>query len=77
LGAVRQLLHPYLHWVDGNGKSFRGRRKVLAMLDTLLKPRQKHARSSCGTDGYTAGLPDRRPADPWQIRTFSSPGSHA
>jgi hypothetical protein len=31
--AVRALLHPYLHWTDGNGQTFRGRSKVLAMLE--------------------------------------------
>jgi hypothetical protein len=25
-------LHPYLHWADGNGRTIRGRSKVLAML---------------------------------------------
>ncbi len=31
--AVRPLLHSYLHWTDGNGRTFRGRSKVLAMLE--------------------------------------------
>ena len=31
--AVRPLLHPYLRWTDSNGRTFRGRRKVLAMLE--------------------------------------------
>jgi hypothetical protein len=31
--ALRHLLHPYLHWTDSTGKTFRGRSKVLAMLE--------------------------------------------
>lgn len=31
--ALRPLLHPYLHWTDRNGKTLRGRSKVLAMLE--------------------------------------------
>jgi hypothetical protein len=30
--AVRELLHPYLHWTDGAGQTVRGRTKVMAML---------------------------------------------
>ena len=30
--AVRPFLHPYLHWADSNGRTFRGRSRVLAML---------------------------------------------
>ncbi|HEV2376643.1 MAG TPA: nuclear transport factor 2 family protein [Streptosporangiaceae bacterium] len=32
-GAVRLLLHPYLHWTDSTGKTIRGREKVLALLE--------------------------------------------
>ena len=31
--AVKSLLHPYLHWTDSDGATFRGRSKVLAMLE--------------------------------------------
>ena len=30
--AVRPFLHPYLRWTDSNGRTVRGRTKVLAML---------------------------------------------
>lgn len=30
--ALYLLLHPYLHWTDDSGRTFRGRNKVLAML---------------------------------------------
>jgi hypothetical protein len=30
--ALRPMLHPYLHWTTSNGRTFRGRTKVLAML---------------------------------------------
>jgi hypothetical protein len=33
--AVRPLLHLYLHWTDGDGKTLRGRAKVLAMLQQV------------------------------------------
>jgi hypothetical protein len=29
---VRLLLHPYLHWTDGEGRTTRGRTKVLQVL---------------------------------------------
>jgi hypothetical protein len=31
--ALRPLLHPYLQWTDGDGRTVRGRSKVLAMLE--------------------------------------------
>jgi hypothetical protein len=34
--TVRPLLHPYLHWTDGNG-TVRGRSKVMAMLRRATK----------------------------------------
>jgi len=36
--AVRPLLHPYLHWTDSNGRTFRGRSTVLAMLEQAAQP---------------------------------------
>jgi len=36
--AVRSLLHPYLHWTDSDGRTFRGRSKVLAMLEQAVQP---------------------------------------
>jgi uncharacterized protein YndB with AHSA1/START domain len=30
--ALRLLLHPYLHWTDANGRTTRGRTKVLSLL---------------------------------------------
>jgi len=35
--AVRPLLHPYLHWTDSDGRIFRGRSKVLAMLEQAVQ----------------------------------------
>ena len=32
--ALRLKLHPYLHWRDGGGTVWRGRRNVLAMLES-------------------------------------------
>jgi hypothetical protein len=46
--AVRPLLHPYLHWTDSDGRIFRGRSKVLAMLEQAVQPRPRHSSSSCG-----------------------------
>ncbi|MVZ99665.1 DUF4440 domain-containing protein [Actinomadura sp. LD22] len=31
--AARPLLHPYLHWTGADGRTLRGRTKVLAMLE--------------------------------------------
>jgi len=36
--ALRVLLHPYLHWTDGDGRVVRGRSKVLAMLERMDPP---------------------------------------
>jgi len=30
--TARSLLHPYLHWTDSDGRTVRGRTKVLTML---------------------------------------------
>jgi len=32
------MLHPYLHWTDGNGKTTRGRSKVMALLELAAEP---------------------------------------
>ena len=31
--AVRRVLHPYLHWIGADGRTIRGRSKVMAMLE--------------------------------------------
>ena len=36
--ALRLLLHPYLHWTLPDGTVLRGRRTVLAMLETTDPP---------------------------------------
>jgi hypothetical protein len=36
--AVRPMLHPYLHWTDSNGKTTRGRSKVMALLEQAAEP---------------------------------------
>jgi hypothetical protein len=36
--ALRPLLHPYLHRTDSNGKTVRGRSKVLATLEHAAQP---------------------------------------
>jgi hypothetical protein len=50
--ALRPLLHPYLHWTDRNGKTLRGRSKVLAMLEQAAQaPAEAEARSIELRDG--------------------------
>ena len=34
-GALRLLLHPYLHWVQADGQVVRGRTKVIGMLQAI------------------------------------------
>ena len=36
--ALRLLLHPYLHWTQPDGTVVRGRRNVLALLETSGPP---------------------------------------
>jgi hypothetical protein len=36
--ALRPLLHPYLRWTGSNGKTLRGRSRVLAMLAQAAQP---------------------------------------
>jgi hypothetical protein len=36
--TLRLLLHPYLRWTDGTGRTIRGRTKVLAMLEQSGPP---------------------------------------
>jgi hypothetical protein len=36
--ALRLLLHPYLHWTLPDGTVLRGRRNVVAMLETTGAP---------------------------------------
>ena len=36
--AVRQTLHPYLHWIGADGTVLRGRSRVLAMLADAPAP---------------------------------------
>ena len=37
--AVRQTLHPYLHWIGADGSVLRGRSRVLAMLADAPVPK--------------------------------------
>lgn len=36
--ALRPLLHPYLHWVQADGRVVRGRTKVLGLLQETGAP---------------------------------------
>ena len=36
--GLRMLLHPYLHWTTANGTPFRGRTKVIELLQTGSPP---------------------------------------
>jgi hypothetical protein len=36
--GLRMLLHPYLHWTTANGTLFRGRTKVMELLQAGLPP---------------------------------------
>jgi hypothetical protein len=35
---LRFMLHPYLHWTSSNGRTVRGRTKVMAMLAERDRP---------------------------------------
>ena len=36
--GLRMLLHPYLHWTTADGTRFRGRTKVMELLQAGLPP---------------------------------------
>ena len=38
MAALQLLLHPYLHWIGGYGRTIRGRTKVLALLEDGTAP---------------------------------------